>query len=78
MCQYFPPAQLINHLLRDASYSQRIALLCRAKQANEKRLKLLTAFRLACIEQGWDDFWVLEHERTAETLAAIEQELATC
>lgn len=78
MCQSIPPTQLIHNLLKNASLSQRIALLLRAKQANEKQLQQLTAFRLACIEHGWDDYWVMNHERTAETLAAIEQALATC
>lgn len=78
MCQHIPPAQLIDRLLKEASLSQRIALLVRAKQANEKQLQQLTAFRLACIEHGWDDYWVLLHERTTENLAAIEQALATC
>jgi hypothetical protein len=78
MYQLIPPAQLINNLLKNASLSQRIALLMRAKEANEKQLQQLTAFRLACLEHGWDDNWVLNHERTAETLAAIEQALATC
>ncbi len=78
MCQFTPPAQLINNLLKHASLSQRMALLLRAREANAKQLEQLTAFRLACIEHGWDDYWVLNHERTTETLAAIEQALATC
>jgi hypothetical protein len=78
MCQYIPPAQLLDNLLKHASYSQRIALLLRAKEANEKQLQQLTAFRLACIEHGWDDYWLVNHERASETLAAIEQALATC
>ena len=50
----------------------------RAREANKKQLDLLTSFRLACIEHGWEDYWVHNHERISETLAAIEQELATC
>lgn len=72
------PAQLIDNLLKNASYSLRVDVLCRAKEANEKRLKMLTEFRLACMEQGWDDYWVQKHERTTETLAEIERALATC
>lgn len=71
-------AQLIVHVLRHASPSQRLALLVRAKEATEKQLTMLRAFRLACIEQGWEDYWRERHERTTDTLAAIEQALATC
>jgi hypothetical protein len=78
MCQALPPAQLLANLLKNASPSQRIALLLRLQQVNQKQLEQLTAFRLACIEHGWDDYWVLNHERTTENLAAIEQELAAC
>ncbi len=78
MHQPLPPAQLLHNLLQHASLSQRIAFLMRAKQANEKQLKLLTAFRLAASEHGWEDHWCLHHERTLEVLAAIEQELAAC
>jgi len=78
MCQQTPPTQLINSLLKGASLSQRIALLVRAREANKKQLDLLTSFRLACIEHGWEDYWVHNHEHITETLAAIEQELAAC
>jgi hypothetical protein len=72
------PAQLIDTLLKNASYSQRMQLLCRAKAAREKELKLLADMRLATVEQGWDDYWKEQHIRTSETLAAIERALATC
>lgn len=78
MCQLLTPTQLIEKLLKNASYSLRVDVLCRAKQANEKRLKLLADMRLACIEQGWEDYWKEKHERTSETLAEIERALATC
>ncbi len=73
-----PTAQLIQHVLRHASPSQRIALLLRAQEALAKQLRLLADFRLACVEQGWEDSWRERHERTTENLAAIEQALATC
>lgn len=78
MLTLLSPAQLIANLLQHASLSQRVAVLCRAKEANEKMLAKLTDFRLACIEQGWDDYWQAKHERTTETLAEIERALATC
>jgi hypothetical protein len=70
--------QLIQHVLRHASPSQRLALLMRAKEALTKHLRLLADFRLACSEQGWEDYWRERHVRTTENLAAIEQALATC
>lgn len=72
------PAQLINALLANASYSLRLRVLCQAKEANEKQLKLLADMRLATVEQGWEDYWKERHIRTTQTLAAIEQALATC
>jgi hypothetical protein len=78
MCLLLTPAQLIDKLLKNATLSQRIDVLCRAKVANEKRIKMLTEFRLACIEEGWDDWWQDKHERACETLAEIERALATC
>jgi hypothetical protein len=72
------PAQLIDNLLKNASYSLRVQLLCRAKEANERQLKLLAEMRLAAVEQGWEDYLKERHIRTSETLAAIERALATC
>jgi hypothetical protein len=72
------PAQLIDNLLKNASYSLRVQVLCRAKAAREKELKLLADMRLATIEAGWEDYWKEQHIRTSEALAAIERALATC
>lgn len=72
------PAQLINNLLGNASYSLRVRVLCQAKEANEKQLRLLADMRLAAVEQGWEDYLKERHVRTVETLAAIERALATC
>jgi hypothetical protein len=78
MAQLLSPTELINNLLASAPLLQRQSVLTRAKQANEQMLKQLADERLQVEESGWLDHWQTRHTRTTETLAAIEQALATC
>lgn len=78
MPYFFSPAQLIENLLKNAEPEHRDWLLRRAHQANKQRLVRQTTERLALEEAGWGDYWQFCHRHTTETLAAIEQALATC
>ncbi|WP_151087356.1 hypothetical protein [Hymenobacter baengnokdamensis] len=78
MATLLSPPQLIEALLRDCPAHSRRATLEMAQEANQRILKQLDEQRLPAIEQGWDDNWHERHTRTTETLAHIEQALATC
>jgi len=72
------PTQLIDHLLVAAPVHQWAQVLGLAQQANQRLLQQLNDERLQSEEQGWADHWHSRHERTTQTLAAIQQALATC
>jgi len=72
------PTQLIAHLLANAPAKLRRDVLLEAKAANQRILQHLNDEQLLSEEQGWADYWRSRHTRTTDTLAAIEQALATC
>lgn len=78
MLPLLSPAQLLDKVLQQAPASQRARLLVLARKANQQRLQQLEDTRLGFVEQSREDEWQQQHQRATDTLAAIEQVLATC
>ena len=78
MAQVLTPAQLIENLILNTPLRRRSQVLNDAKTANQQMLRQLDDERLLSEEDGWADHWRTRYTRTTDTLAVIEQALATC
>jgi len=78
MSQLVSPTELINRLVADSQGLERVAVLNLARKAVERQVQRLADERLQAEESGWVDHWQAQHTRATDTLAVIQQALATC